>query len=129
MSIKTNRMKNLWMVSFSALLTALSNVPTHAQDIFMGTIVVKEQNFYLKRCTMGADEYLIQSDHPEIFKQLQQLNQNYTKYWLSLAATVSLDDENNLKLDVKEILDVHPERSCHLNEALDDLSQLDTTEN
>ena len=122
-------MTKSWVASLCCFLGILYSSQPHAQDIFMGPIIQKDQNFYLKRCSIGADEYLIQTNHPEIFNQLQQFNQNYTKYWLSLSATVNADEQNHLKLEVEEILDVHPERSCHLNEVLDELSQLDTTEN
>ncbi|MCU4414652.1 hypothetical protein KTH71_11500 [Acinetobacter sp. WU_MDCI_Axc73] len=123
-----NMMKNIWVASATLLLGIFSNVPIHAQDIFMGTLVTKDQSFYLKRCSVGSDEYLIKSKDPEILKQLQQLNQNYSVFWLSLLATAEYEDKI-LKLDVEQIMDVHPNRNCHLNQVLDDLSQLDTIEN
>ncbi len=47
--------------------------------IFSGTII-KDNNAYLKRCAVAADEYLIQSKKVEVIKQLEQFKQNYSQF-------------------------------------------------
>ncbi|MPW43968.1 hypothetical protein A7A69_13790 [Acinetobacter sp. Ac_1271] len=122
-------MKKKRIFSLFCLLSFLNVSTASAQDLFMGTIIQKDQDFYLKRCDLGAKEYLIESQNSEIFVQLKQFQQSYPTYWLSVLAKVDFSDNQVLKLNVDQIIDIHPHRSCHLSDALDHLTNLDTTDN
>lgn len=69
---------------------------------------------------MVADEYLIQSKKVEVIKQLEQLKQNYSQFWLRLLAPAKYN-HSQLKLNVEDIADVHLNQSCDLNQMLLDL--------
>lgn len=117
-------MKKIWTIYLLYLISALNMTTSHAQDIFNGTIIRKDQKLYLKRCSVGADEYLIQSKKVEVIKHIEYLNQNYPQFWLSLLATAEYN-HSQLQLNVEDIADVHLNQSCDLNQTLEDLFSTD----
>ena len=72
------------------------------------------------RCSLGSDIYRLNFQNPEDEKQLRNLLQQNTKFWVNVVAQVS-EQDGQYSLHVREIADLHEQESCHLNEVLDEL--------
>lgn len=89
-------------------------------DLFAGTVHNQQQKLHLRRCSLGSDIYSLNFQNPEDEKQLRNLLQQNTKFWVNVVAQVS-EQDGQYSLHVREIAELHEQESCHLNEVLDEL--------
>ena len=89
-------------------------------DLFAGTVHNQQQKLHLRRCSLGSDIYRLNFQNPEDEKQLRNLLQQNTKFWVNVVAQVS-EQDGQYSLHVREIAELHTQQSCHLNEVLDEL--------
>ncbi len=91
-------------------------------DLFPGTIQRISNRYIMKRCASGGDEYVLEFTHPEHRAKIDELLANKTKFWVNTFAVYhEVNDEHHLK--VKDLYEIFPDQSCHLNDVLE---QLDT---
>ncbi|WP_025470698.1 hypothetical protein [Acinetobacter lactucae] len=102
------------------LCMTLSIAKVYATDLFSGTISFKDNHWYLSRCSITKDDYLVKA--PEhIIDKFRQLEQKRETYWVSLLADADYQENDILVLKVKEIDEIHLKTSCHLLDAFEDI--------
>ncbi|MDP9803468.1 hypothetical protein [Acinetobacter calcoaceticus] len=92
----------------------------YATDLFSGTISFKDDNWYFSRCSITKDDYLIKAPE-QIIDKFKTLDQQEDSYWVSILADVDYQDNSLLSLKIEKIDEIHPNSSCHLSDALEDI--------
>ncbi|OTG65483.1 hypothetical protein [Acinetobacter silvestris] len=86
-------------------------------DIFPGTIIIKNKQLVLYRCTSSGYQYPLHFNHMKDEQRIRELIKLYPKFWLTLNAN-PFEEKGRYRLAVEAIADEHLGESCHLNDAL-----------
>lgn len=95
------------------------------RDLFPGTVVLKNRQYILERCTSGGSEYVLDFSHDQQKTEIDELIKNKTRFWVNVFGDYDeINNEHHLK--VRDISDIHLGQSCKVMDFLEILEQEQT---
>ncbi|CAM2807243.1 hypothetical protein [Acinetobacter celticus] len=97
----------------STALQATDIEETKFYDLFSGTIHQRANQLFLKRCDLSQYEYPLHFNHTNDQAKIEHYLKQHPKFWVNIRGDV-YEKQELYHLTIEEILDVHPNQSCHL---------------
>jgi len=113
------------LVALCALAVAAAAAPAAAQDLYIGTVDVQKDQVILTRCDLAQNRYVLRDreGEGEADKPVAKLRERLKTlkapvYAEVIGDYVEVQGEDGNGLDVIELENVTPAKSCHLLDAL-----------
>ncbi|TCS10199.1 hypothetical protein [Caulobacter sp. BK020] len=111
------------LAALCALAATAAAAPAVAQDLFIGTVEVRQDQVVLTRCDVAQNRYVLRDRQGEADKPVARLRERLKTlkapvYAEVIGDYVEIQDEEGAGLDVIGLDNVTPAKSCHLLDAL-----------
>ena len=112
--------RSLWALAGAALLVA---VPATAQDLYIGTAEIRNDQVILVRCDLAANRYVLRDRDGEGEKPVAALHEKLRTlkapvYVEVIGQYAEIEGEDGNALDVIGLENLTAGKSCHLIDAL-----------
>ncbi|AXY56124.1 hypothetical protein CDG60_05785 [Acinetobacter chinensis] len=96
---------------------SISNTNDEIFDLFTGTVSLKNSQILLHRCSLTADDYVLNFIDPAQKQKVKKLLSSGDKFWITVLGSFS-EKNAEYHLKVSEVTDIKTGSSCHLKDLL-----------
>ncbi|WOE42497.1 hypothetical protein [Acinetobacter chinensis] len=96
---------------------SINNTNDEIFDLFTGTVSFKNSQIVLHRCSLTADDYVLNFIDPAQKQKVKKLLSSGDKFWITVLGSFS-EKNAEYHLKVSEVTDIKTGSSCHLKDLL-----------